>query len=454
MNRECDVLVVGGGPAGVIAAYTVAKEGRSVFLTDEKTQEQIGNKTCGDALGLSSLEFLKKHTGLEYPHGKEVSDVIDTLVLATHKINLPMKLLGFVVDRHFYGQRLLKQAESVGVEILPKKRVLRAYIKNKSVQGAYYKNLENKNEELIKAKVTIDCSGRNFIIRKTMSKNTFPMLEHSLSSDEIVPSYREIIRLKEDHIYHKKYYLIYDNRIPEPGYFWFFSKGPYELNAGIGWKLSAEGKGSNMRKVFKKILHEYYPPRTYKVITAAGYTIPIRYPLLNHVADGFLTAGDAACHVDPSTAEGHGPALVAGYLAGMQAANALEEGKATTNRLWDYNRKIFAEFGINHFKKQLIADTITKLKMDGIDFIFSRKIMTAEEFIDMNEGKRLSVISMMVKIFKMFPRWNYLSKLRALAYGTRTLPLFFKDYPDSPDGYNEWYFNFLSWFNKVRQNFK
>ncbi|MFV2014538.1 MAG: FAD-dependent oxidoreductase, partial [Candidatus Heimdallarchaeota archaeon] len=31
---ECDVLVVGGGPAGVLASYTAAKLGKHVILAD------------------------------------------------------------------------------------------------------------------------------------------------------------------------------------------------------------------------------------------------------------------------------------------------------------------------------------------------------------------------------------------------------------------------------------
>ena len=44
---ETDVLVIGGGPAGVLSALTSAKNGKKVILIDAKIYEEIGNKTCG-----------------------------------------------------------------------------------------------------------------------------------------------------------------------------------------------------------------------------------------------------------------------------------------------------------------------------------------------------------------------------------------------------------------------
>ena len=85
MDRETDVLIVGGGPAGVISAYTSAKLGRKVILADAKTYEEIGNKTCGDALDLKAPTFLKDNIGIEMPHGKEVSDIVEYLVIQTER---------------------------------------------------------------------------------------------------------------------------------------------------------------------------------------------------------------------------------------------------------------------------------------------------------------------------------------------------------------------------------
>lgn len=453
MTKECDVLVVGGGPAGVISAYTAAKMGRHVILTDAKPMDQIGNKTCGDALDLRAPTLIKEKLGLELPHGDEVSDIIEKLVIQTENTSVDVFGDGFVVDRHIYGKRLLDQAISVGTEVFPYMNARRSLTEGDWVVGAEFKNKETNQEEQIKAKVTIDCSGRNFIIRKTLPRERFPMLEFEMTPDEIVASYREIVKLKEDHDYHKAIYLIYNENVPEPGYYWIFSKGPYELNLGIGWKLSNPNKGSNMRTIYNKVTKDFFPEGSYEIIDGAGYTIPTRYPLFNAVANGFMTAGDAAFHVDPFTAEGHGPALMAGYYAGKQAAEAIENGKATTEALWMYNKNCMEAFGTLHCKTQLFEETLLAIQMKGLDFILRRKALTVEDFSRINSGESIPYSSLFWKVLKATPRYMMLFKLRRLAKGTRKVTELMDEFPTTPDGYNAWQSKFVPWFRSYMKSF-
>ena len=162
---ECDVLVVGGGPAGVISAYTAAKSGLHVILADAKPLNEIGNKTCGDALDLKAPVLLKDKLGLELPHDKEVSDIVEKMVIKTEKASIDVEGDGYVVDRHIYGQRLLNEAVSVGVEIFPNRRALKALVNDNWVNGAEFKNSETGQNEQIKSNVNIDSSVRNYILR-------------------------------------------------------------------------------------------------------------------------------------------------------------------------------------------------------------------------------------------------------------------------------------------------
>ena len=147
MDREVDVLVVGGGPAGVVAAYTAAKQGKSVYLTDAKTKEQIGNKTCGDALNLKFAKYLKEEAGLAMPHGKEVCDTVTHGILRLKSTEMKITGDGLVLDRHVYGQRLMRDAESAGAEVLPRRKAIRAKTSNGYVTGVTFKNMETKEEE-------------------------------------------------------------------------------------------------------------------------------------------------------------------------------------------------------------------------------------------------------------------------------------------------------------------
>lgn len=447
---ETEVLVVGGGPAGVISALTAAKMGRKVILVDAKPKEEIGNKVCGDALNLAPATFLEEKLSLEKPHGDEVAEDVKHLIFKTIKAEFPIRGDGYVLNRHPYGQRLLKIAEEYGVEIRPETKALEAITDNGAVKGACVQDKTNLETYRINAKVTIDCSGRNFQIRKTLPKDEFPLLEKTMEKRDVAVSYREIIKLKkDDHPYQNKIFLIYRKEIPEPGYFWVFSKGQKRLNVGIGWFLEPRMRG--MKERFWEVLHKYYyPPDAYEVEEKGGYTIPTRYPMTNAVASGFLTAGDAAFHVNPLSAEGHGPALTAGYYAGKAASEAIELNDVSEKQLWQYNVDVMNHFGLSHTKVQLFTEALRKIKVSGVEFLLKRKILNQDQFVDLHAGKKLGFFETLKIALRSFPRYGILFQLSRIVKGAQHFENLFSVYPDNPNEYPAWQARFEKKMEEVR----
>ncbi len=254
---------------------------------------------------------------------------------------------------------------------------------------------------------------------------------------DIAASYREIITLKEDHSYHNEIYMIYHKEIPEPGYFWIFSKGKKRLNVGIGWFLDMEVE-RGMKDHFWEVLHKYYPPGTYEVEDKGGYTIPTRYPLTNAVVNGFLTAGDAAFHVNPLSAEGHGPALVAGYYAGKAASEAIDANDFSEKKLWQYNVNIMKHFGLSHTKVQLFTEALLKIKVAGLEFLLRRNILTREQFISLHAGEKMGLVDMLKIGIKAFPRYIILLQVRKIAKEASKFEKLFEEYPETPEKYPAW----------------
>src|SRR5688572_32243098 len=65
MNSEFDVIVVGAGPAGTLAALRLARAGVRVRLIDRATFPR--DKLCGDTLNPGSLAILDRLGGPEGP---------------------------------------------------------------------------------------------------------------------------------------------------------------------------------------------------------------------------------------------------------------------------------------------------------------------------------------------------------------------------------------------------
>jgi geranylgeranyl reductase family protein len=68
-----DALVIGGGPAGSIAAYVLAKGGARVALVDKATFPR--EKACGDVVGPRGLQLLAD-LGIPMPAGRDVGDML------------------------------------------------------------------------------------------------------------------------------------------------------------------------------------------------------------------------------------------------------------------------------------------------------------------------------------------------------------------------------------------
>ena len=57
--KNFDVVIIGAGSGGCLAAKTVAEAGIKVCMIDRKEEHNIGDKVCGDAIGNITLTTLE-----------------------------------------------------------------------------------------------------------------------------------------------------------------------------------------------------------------------------------------------------------------------------------------------------------------------------------------------------------------------------------------------------------
>ncbi len=439
MSEPFDAIVVGGGPAGVMSAYTLAKYGHKVVLVDKKSHEQIGNKTCGDALDKSSVLMLNQALDLPLPQGDEVSDVLDTMTVATEKGKISLEAPGYTVDRHIFGQRLLHEAEELGVEVIDSAPVRGVIIEDGYVRGVKYKKGSQDHE--VRGKVVIDCSGTWAAVRRNLPEGFSEGLQREIPDNHIAASYREIIRLKKDHEFPHEIYLYYDRDIPSPGYIWYFTKGPKRLNVGTGWLKSDNKviKGS-MKQIFKDALHKVYSPEDYEVEVTGGGQIPIRPPFDCLTFNGGMVVGDAGCLVDPTTAEGHGPALMGGYYAGLTVSEALAKGDVSREGLWGYNSLVMGHFGARHAMSYVVLKYLRKIGPKGIETIIARQFLTEEELIAIFMGKEVSfgLGAIIKKMIRIFPHWSLPLVLRKMVDEVIAMRDHYMTYPSNPEDLAKW----------------
>ncbi|MFW9851596.1 MAG: geranylgeranyl reductase family protein [Candidatus Thorarchaeota archaeon] len=439
MSETYDVIVVGAGPAGTSAAIFCQQNSLNTLLLDSKPRNEIGDKVCGEAISKKTVHKVSEKLNVEPPIGEEINTNVEKLVLRTSlpidHISLPA--IGYMVDRHIYGQRLLKEAAKAGVKIQDNTKVVSAIIENNEVKGVKIRNKQGKNENIFSL-IVIDCSGIQAVVRTNLPENFEPLLNKKISKADYASCYREIIELNDDHNLDGKIVLQYEESIPKPGYIWFFADGKKKLNCGTGFIKTGKNKEKSVKTIYFNAIEKYYPKGTYKTLEGRGGTVPIRPPLWNAVAPGFIVAGDAAFHADPLTAEGHGPALLAGYYAAKISINAIKNKRFSTENLWEYNKLIMEDFGNEHARYRILTIALNKLGVKNLEFLLKREVIKKSDLTSELVTKKESFLSLLGRVTRCFPRLHLLLIVKKAMSLSKKIDELCRNYPNSPHTFVEW----------------
>ena len=437
MSNTSDVVIVGAGPAGVSAAISAANRKLSVILIDTKPKEKIGDKVCGEALSKKTSLKISKMLEIEPPKEEEINAKIETMVVRTRKpeINIQLPAIGFMINRHIYGQRLLKEALSRKVQLVDNCKVIKPLVENNKVVGVIAKTKNNEEREF-RAKITIDASGCRAVIRTNLPEDFSPSLYKKLTKNDYASCFREIIKLKEDHDLQQKIVLQYERDIPEPGYIWFFGDGKQKLNCGTGFQKVGQNEQLSVKQVYFNAIRKYYPE--YEVIDGRGDVVPVQPPLWNAVAPGLIIAGDAAFHADPLTAEGHGPALLAGTIAGKVAKLAIEKGEYDVDNLWQYNVEVIKEFGSDNSLYKILAIVLKRIGAEDLEFLIRRGVIKQSDLSVQGLSKKESIFSLLARVIRCFPKFYLLILMKKALSATKQIKKLCSQFPETYKEYENW----------------
>ncbi len=452
IRKSFDVIVVGAGTGGAIAARFLAKSGVDVCLIDSKQKNQIGNKICGDAVGNDIFNYLK----IPPPKNEELSCHIKGAKLYSPNLKKSITLVdpkqaGYIINRLEYGQRLLDEAIDAGVtQFLDKSMATDLVYKNGTVNGLKVK-LENKESIEFKAKIIIDGSGFYSTLRKKVNSS---LIEKNISKEDSILCYREIIEFsKSDQKVQDPEYItiILDQKKAPGGYIWYFPKNENSLNIGLGVFMDCKGKVKDLYQ--KNVYQEFIKTSEVKILSSGGGVVPVRRPLWSCADNAIMLIGDAACQVNPLHGGGIDSSMRAGFHAANSAVHALENENYSINELWDYNYNVMSSFGAEFASLDLLRIVLQYLSNDDINFGLERDLLTGEEILEVSStgGLNMSLLNMAIKAFKGISRPNLLLDLNYLRIKMKEIASLYKNFPREITGFLKWKIKVEDIYDKIKK---
>ncbi|WP_369413906.1 NAD(P)/FAD-dependent oxidoreductase [Belliella alkalica] len=160
-----DIVIIGGGLAGLTAANLLSKQGRQVLVIEKKRYPF--HRVCGEYISNEVKHFLKKE-GL-FPHAIEVSN-IDTFLLTSVKgksVSMSLDLGGFGISRFVLDDFLYKKAIGNGTDFLVETQVEAVHFEKK--EDRFCITLGNGKE--ISCKHVIGAFGKRSKVDKSLDRD-------------------------------------------------------------------------------------------------------------------------------------------------------------------------------------------------------------------------------------------------------------------------------------------
>jgi geranylgeranyl reductase family protein len=432
-----DVIVVGAGTAGCLAAKTTAEAGLKVCIVERKKREDIGEKVCGDALGEHHLKTL----GLEKPQGGELEKRIEGIKIYSPNLETVFTIAhedftGYLLNRRLFGQWLLGKAVDKGAVLMDSTQCLEPVVEKNFVTGIIVRDLKTGGDARVQGRVVVDASGFMGVVRRKLPKELG--IDNEVANEDVEACYREVRQLKQE-TKDTEYCEIYLNQKVTPGgYTWVFPKGGARVNVGLG--ICMRTKFPNPKKqLYSHILTRPLFEGSL-LLTGGAWYDPTRRPLDNMVSNGVAVIGDAACLVNPIHGGGIGPSMLSGHVVGRTIVEALENGDASKKRLWPLNIRYDGLYGAKQASLDIFRMFLLTTSDQDLNFGMNSQLLKEEDVLKAGLGDEfhLNITETAKRVFKGLKNPRFLNKLKLTVKMMKQVRAHYKTYPETPEDFEKW----------------
>ncbi len=374
MAEQVDVVVVGGGPGGVLFAYLAARSGLRVRLLE--AQSDFNREFRGDTLNPLALSLLEElgliDEVMALPHGKvstlrgsgTIPYVLSYGILRgkyPYVMILSQSLfLNFMVEK-------ARQFPTFSVEM--RSRVNSLIEENGVIKGVEYRNA-NGELQSVRATLTVGADGRNSAVRKlanietvTLTNQPDDILWMRLPIQDALDPKEDLITRQDEH--HSLFMFRRTN------------EGDWQIGATIlkgGYRELRDQDITVFRQLMGSLIPEYRERLEHIDWQDIAY-LPVELKRANQwYRDGLLLIGDSAHIMSPVGGVGINLAIRDAVVAANVLIEPIRQGQVTLEQLAQVQRKVEWEIKIIQNFQAAIQNASKRTMKNSIGSKIGRKM--------------------------------------------------------------------------------
>ncbi len=382
----CDVVVVGAGPGGSMAAKYCAQGGMDTILIEKKAE--IGAPLrCAEGVSKAWLDEVGIKPDKTWIRGDMKGAIIKSTKGTTYQLDESKagNEVGYVLERHLFDKALARDAANAGAKIMMRTSCTGIIREDGKIVGIKAKSMGEEIE--IRCKVVVAADGYESQVGRWAGIDTTLKLsdidsciQYRMCNIDVAPDYCEFVI----------------GSCAPGGYIWVFPKGDKVANVGIGVAGQLCTRGADAKYYLDKWIAEDPRFKNGQILEIMGGFVSTCPGLDEAVADNIVLVGDAARIIDPITGGGICHACRTGMYAGQVLVECNKTGDFSKKALQPYEKRWRDRMEDKLFRNWMAKEKLASLDDDVIDEII-KMVSTAEI-------KNVTVYNLLKAIKEKYPQ--------------------------------------------------